>query len=238
MAAPQKTVTSILAAVRDNIDEATAVFWSDAKLIRNIDRAKDYVWAEVRKLKRGYFEVTRTSADGSVTILGDSYATSNLAIAAGTGTYTLPPDFTEMVEFRATTAGYEHIPFIYKAPTDPLWQAMKRHDGTGTTSSPSGFFYTIRGERTMVITPLSDTALATSITYVRILPELTTGSDTLEAPHPLHICVEEVATWRAQLQDRDPSAGAWSQVAQASVQRFFGSHARQSTDYEAVPDTF
>src|SRR5881409_1068320 len=96
-ATAQRTLLDLRTAVRDNLDEASASFWSNAQLNRFINRAKDRVWTEVRKLKEDYFLVTRTSTDGNIVIFGNLYDTASFQISnAGTLSYMLPPDHAEM----------------------------------------------------------------------------------------------------------------------------------------------
>ena len=52
--AHRKALSDLRTAVRDNLDEASASFWSNAQLLRFINRAKDRVWVEVRKLKEDF----------------------------------------------------------------------------------------------------------------------------------------------------------------------------------------
>ena len=37
--------------VRDVLDESSASFWTDAQLLRYLNRAKDRVWSRIRELK-------------------------------------------------------------------------------------------------------------------------------------------------------------------------------------------
>ena len=92
----RRTVTQVLLDVRSNFDEVSASFWSDAQLTAFINHAYHLVWMEVKRIKADYFTVERTSLDGSVTILGEAYATSSFALVANTTRYTLPPDVAEV----------------------------------------------------------------------------------------------------------------------------------------------
>jgi hypothetical protein len=231
MAAPQVSLLTLRTSVREHLDEPSAVFWSDARLNRIINRAKDEIWLEVRKLKRGYFEIERTSLDGAVTILGTSYATSGFAIVAGTATYTLPPDFAELTLMECLTSGYEWVRFVLM----PKQHTAFRTALTLTVNqTPTIIYADIEGERTLRIAPKSNMALDVRLTYVRILPDLSLDADALEMPHPLYIAVEELAAKRAQMQDRDGTNTWWAAEATASVTRFLGAHRRQSQDIDMV----
>ena len=65
MATQRAILSDMRTAVRDNLDEATAAFWTDARLNRNLSRAAHLVWQEVRKTHADYGLVTRLSTDGS-----------------------------------------------------------------------------------------------------------------------------------------------------------------------------
>lgn len=88
--AHHKTLAELRTSVRDYLDESTASFWTDSQLTRFVNRAVARVWNEVRKLNDDYFMVTRTAADGALTILGESFTASTLAVSVGGTSITLP----------------------------------------------------------------------------------------------------------------------------------------------------
>ncbi len=236
MAVPRKTVTQLLLDVRTNLDETTAAFFTDARLISYLDQAQHLVWATVKSLKADYFDVTRLSTDGSATILGASYATSSFAIVAGTTSYTLPPDLAELKSIEVITSGYESVQFTHMDRASPPFQASKA--SATTNQSPSGFYFDIIGEATLLITPPSDTALDLRLIYTPILDTLTTGTDVIQTPHPLWLAIVDMATARAQMMDHDPYASVWHAAAEETIRRFMMGHARQTQDTEAVADFF
>jgi hypothetical protein len=179
--------------------------------------------------------VERTSLDGSVTILGEAYTTSSFALVANTTRYTLPPDVAEVKNLECITSGYEAVLFTFRDQTDPQFQALRQW---ADAVEPTGFLVDLTGERTMVIAPKPNRALDLRLTYVPILDNLTTGTDTLQLPHPLWLAVTDLATWRAQQMDSNPMAGAWQQTARQTVSQWIGSHARQVQDPEFVSGTF
>ena len=71
--AHHKSRSDLRTSVRFNVDETTASFWSNARIDNCLERAVDRVWTELRKLDGDYFMTTRTSTDGSLTILGETY---------------------------------------------------------------------------------------------------------------------------------------------------------------------
>lgn len=225
----RKTLSDLRTAVRDNLDEATASFWTDAKLNRTITRAADAVWTEVRKLKgEDYFQVTRDSTAGTTTILGETYSLASFQIVAGTTqSVTLPPDFSEMKLVETITSGYEYVRWDFLDLADPDFRALRRITEQIT---PGSFVFDITDERTMVYAPRTNTTLDLRLTYTQIMPALSTDADELEMPHPLYLAVEELATARAQMMDRDPNAKAWFEWARNSVANALGSSTRQLQD--------
>ena len=241
----RRLLSDLRTAVRDNLDEATASFWTNAQLNRFLTRAADAVWMECRKLKADFFLLQRTSTDGSVTIYGDSYTTSSFAIVAGTTDYTLPMDLAELRRIDATTSGYESVVFRH---ADLATSTMRAYRAQTTNQDPTVIWFDVIGERTLTIAPKCSVALDLRLWYVprtmifstagASLMDFATDTDELALPHPLYLAVEEMATMRAQLMDRDPSATNWEQMAERTVRRFFGAHARQSQDPEVVEGVF
>lgn len=231
----QRTVTQVLRDVRTNLDENAASFWTDAQLIAYIDQAYTLVWLEVKRVKADYFTVERTSLDGAVTILGESYDTSSFRLAAGTTRYTLPPDVAEIKLVECITSGYEQVVFTFRDLTHPNFQGLRQWT---SSVDPTGFLVDLMGERTMVIAPTPNRALDLRLNYVPILDSLTTGTDTLQLPHPLWLAVVDLATKRAQMKDSNSNFLMWERDAQATVQRFLSSHSRQTQDPEYVQGLF
>lgn len=229
--AHRKTLLDLRTAVRDNLDEATASFWSNAQLNRYINRAKDRVWNRVKALNEDYFTITRASTDGSLTILGETYAASSFQIVSGTRDYTLPPDFSEMKLIEVTTDNYEDVRFVHRDMAHPEMRALLEITDDQT---PSYFVFDIIGERTLRIAPTSNTTLDLNITYVQILPELTTDTQEMPMPHPLYFAVEAYATASALKQDRNPDAAAWEGTGDKTIAEMFGAHHRQTQDVETA----
>lgn len=227
----RKTLLNLRTAVRDNLDEVSPSFWSDAQLLRSINRARDRVWTEVKRLKDDYFLVSRTSLDGTLTILAESYAATSFQIVAGTKEYALPFDVSELKLIECLTSGYEHVRFVHHDLASPEVRALRE---LTTSQSPSLFAFDLIGERTLTIAPASDTTLNLRLWYVPILDDLVADTDTLQMPHALYTAVEEFATARSLVQDRAAEAATWEQMGLATVQRFMGAHRRQTQDPEMV----
>ena len=242
----RRTGTQLLAAIRANLDESSAAFWTDANLYKFITRAAHAVATEVRRLKADYFLISRLSTDGSVTILGETYATSSFAIVAGTKQYTLPPDLLELKSIEVITSGYEDVVFHFgKDMNSPEFRGRRT---LTTNQSPSLFYADVVGERTLLLSHASDTALDLRLWYVSSAVlfdsngasqlDMSAGTDTLMMPFPGYMAVEEVATARAQIMDRNDHATVYMALADQSVARLFGANARQTSDPEYVQGTF
>lgn len=225
----RKTRSQIETAIRTNLDEISPSFWATQDIPQYINRAKDRVAMEVRKVKADYLEVTRTSLDGSVTILGDAYDAALFRTVPGATDYTLPPDFQELVSIRCRTAGYEWLRLTYRRQAQPDFQAAQEN-----TAPQTPRYYTILGERTLRVAPASDVTLDWELTYLAIVPDLSAPESTLELPHPLYMAVEQYATSAALLKDHSQDAAVWEASGNATMALFFGSTDRQSTDVEYV----
>lgn len=229
-----RTLAQMRTAVRTNLDESSPSFWSNVQLNGFINQGKDRVWTEVRKLKEDYFLVQRTSLDGSVTILGASYDTSNFRISnAGTLTYSLPPDHAEMKLIECITSGYEYVRFDH---CDMANSAFRSARANPVQYTPEAFLFDIVGERTLILAQRSDTTLDLRLSYIRILPDLSADADELEMPHALYMAVEEFATATALKMDRDQNSASWEQTGNSSIARALGASARQIQDPEFVQD--
>jgi len=236
MAAPRKTVAQLLAACRVNLNEITASFWQDSDIIGFLDQAQHMCWMEVKKLKGDdYFDIERSSTDGAVTILGEAYTCSSFALAASTTNYTLPPDVAEIKLIECITSGYEQVTFTFRDRRTPEFRALR---SIVDAQDPTAFLCDQMGESTLVIAPKPNRALDIRLSYMPILPTLALVTDTLEMPHPLWLAVLDIATKRAQMVDSNSNFLMWERDAQATIQRFISSNARQTSDPSYVASAF
>ena len=224
-----RTLLQIRTKVRQNLDEAAPGFWTEANVTDAINAAKDRVWAEVRKAGLDYFVVTRSSTDGALTILGESYAAGSFAIAASTRDYLLPPDFAEMRAIECISSGHEHVRFTARPLSDPQFRGAL---ALTQAMAPAGFLYTIVADRTLRVAPLCDQVLDLRLSYVALLPDLAANTDTTGLPYATDRAVEEYATADCLMADRAPEAAAWEARGNATVARFLGSTQRMTTEPE------
>jgi len=250
-------LSDLRTSVRDNLDEAVAAYWTDARLNRCLTRAADVVLQEIRKVRDDYFTLSRAATDTSpVTIYGESYDLTQLKLDT-TGSFYLPPDCLELREVEVITAGYENTSIDLSEPiSSTLTRSSRGWSNVPAVPTTGGFLLTMLGNAQgsstagaqVVYTPTSSTTLNLRLFYVSSIVILTTANapirafttdtDQLVLPHPLYMAVEEVASWRAQFQDHDPMAGAWDSAARGSVARFIGASARQSQDTVVVQGLF
>ena len=224
-----KTLAAMRLLVRDQLDEASASFWTDAQLLRYLNRAKDRVWTRLRALNEYYCTVTRTSTDGALTIQGESYAASAFRIVAGTSDYALPPDFDSMSTIEVITPGYEDLNITRLDINGPEFRGAR---SLVDNQSPSGeiYFDIIQEPAVMRIAPKTDVTLDLRITYVQTLADLSADTDRLLLPNPLYLAVADYTTMFALRQDRSPDAGTYEQSGDKIIAEKFGSDFRQTQD--------
>lgn len=187
------------------------------------------MWSEVRKERKDYFLSSRKSTDGTVTILGESYATSSLKLTASTTLdLTLPPDFAELRTFSAITSGYEWLTFTLRSVSDPDYRMARRYPDA---TSPTQFYCAVTNERTLSLGPKTDTAIDTELVYVFQPADLdATVNTTLQMPYPLYEAVEAYATSAAFGQDDDRRAAMHFNIARDIVTNVISADLRQSSD--------
>ena len=228
-----KDLTTMRLLVRDQLDEMSASFWTDAQIDRYINRGKDRVWNRLKAVNEYYCTVTRTSLDGALTIQGESYTASAFQIVSGTSDYTLPPDFDQMSMIEVITSGREDITFTRMDINDPEFRALRQ-----LTESQDPFdevFFDIIGEPAkMRIAPTVNTTLDLRITYVQSLADLSAATDRLMLPNPLYQAVTDYAVSFALRQDRSPDALTYEQSGDKLIAERFGSDLRQTQDVQTA----
>ena len=202
----RKTLLEMTIAIRTNWDEISPSFWPPGDPPQYINRAKDRVWMQVRQANQGYFEDTRDSLDGVVSILGENYDCSSFRIVPGVRDFTLPPDFATLVSNRCVTSSYEWLRLSYRRH-----QAEDFRRALEDTAAQTPRYYTLLGERTWRVAPLADGTYDFGLTYAYIVPDLTSNTSTLEMPHPLYMAVEQYATAEGLMKDHSPDAAAWDE---------------------------
>lgn len=228
----RKTLATLRTNVRTYLDEAQAGYWTNAQLNGFINESKDRCQQEVKKLQDDYWDVIRTSLDGTVTLAsGASYDCASFRLLPGTMVYTGPDDVLELRSARVVTSGYEWIKVLHKDQADLDFRGLR---AMTVTLTPAAIYFDQIGESDLLVVPPLDVTLDLELTYVRMIPDLAADGDELEMPHPLYIAVQEYATATALMMDSSPNAAAWEAKGNASVARFFGAANRQTQDIETV----
>jgi len=225
----RKTRLELQSAIRTNWDEISPSFWPPGDPVQYINRAKDRCWLEVRKARQDYFELTRDSLDGIVSILDETYDCASFRLVEGVRDYTLPPDFADLISNRCVTTGFEWLRLAARRHTDYDFRRALEE-----TSNQTPRYYALLGERTWRVAPLPDTTYDFGLTYVYVVPDLTTNTSTLDMPHPLYMAVEQYATAEGLMKDHSPDAAAWEAKGNATIALFLGSNERQETDTPVV----
>lgn len=225
------TLANLRTRTRDQLDEASASFWTDAQIDRYVNRGMHRVWNRLKAANEYYCTVTRTSLDGALTIQGESYSSTSFQIVAGTSDYTLPPDFDQMSTIEVITSGFEDLTFTRLNINDPEFRAARSFTDNQTPSDE--IFYDIIGEPPIMrIAPKSSVTLNLRITYVQTLPDLSADGDRLTLPRPLEMAVCDYAVMYALRQDRSPDAGTYEASGDKLVAEKFGSDLRQTQDVQ------
>ena len=228
-----KDVTTLRLLVRDQLDELSASFWSDAQILRYINRGKDRVWNRLKAVNEYYCTVTRTSNDGVLTIQGESYTANAFRLLAGTSDYVLPPDFDQMSAIECITSGYTDLSITRMDINNPEFRALRSL--TDDQQPMDEIFYDIIGEpATIRIAPKVNVTLNLQITYVQTLADLSAETDRLALPNPLYQAVVDYAVSFALRQDRSPDALTYEQSGDKLIAERFGSELRQTQDVQVA----
>jgi hypothetical protein len=219
--------------VRDQLDEASASFWTDAQLNGYINRAKNRVRNRIKALNEYYLSVTRTSLDGSITFDGESYSCASFAIAAGTSDYTLPPDCASVSTIECITSGFEDLTFTARDINHPDFRAARTF--SDNQAPMDEVLFCIIGEpAVMRIAPKLDRALDLRLTYQANHADLASDTDRLTLPNPAYLAVVDFATYYALRQDRSPDAQSYRDDAQTLIAEEFGADSRQTQDNQTA----
>jgi hypothetical protein len=228
-----KALSDMRTLVRDQLDESSASFWTDAQINRYVNRAKDRVWNRLKAANEYYCTVTRTSNDGSLTIQGESYNASSFRIVAGTTDYTLPPDFEQLSSIESISSGLESVFFTQLDMNDPEFRALRTL--TDNQSPWDEVIFDIIGEPAQLrLAVKPDVTMDIRLTYVQTLADLSADGDRLTLPNPLFQSVADYATMFALRQDRSPDAGTYEASGDKILAEFFGANMRQSQDPQVV----
>lgn len=228
-----KSLSYLLTGVRDQLDEASPSFWTDAQLTRYINRALSRARNRLKEVNENYLLISRTSLDGVLTIQGESYDTSNFRIVSGTSDYYLPPDFDQLAIIECIQGGYENVLFTRKNINDPEFRSLR----TLTSNQEPGdeIYFDIIGEPAFLrIAPKTNVTLNMSLSYIPTLTELASDTDRIFLPDPMWQSVADYACYYALRQDRSPDATAFEASGDKLIAEKFGAEMRQTQDVQTA----
>lgn len=160
------TLTTLTTVVRDNIDELSASYWSDAEIQRKIVRRYRQLWSRIIALRDDWFKST---IPATISILAD-----------GTLKYTLPADFFRVCSIRTTTSQLQYIAWEWKSCKDPWF--IRNQGSDQPVGNPEVMYYDIEGVNSLVVSPYPTVALTASMEYYTIPTDPSSGSSTFQVP--------------------------------------------------------
>ena len=205
MAITHKDRDAVLLVVRDHIDEPTANYWSDAELVRKINRAKDSLCRFLMTLKQDIFD--------------RRYTPLTLTADTDPPVFDLPDGFGRLATIRVTTAGYKGTIFTPVDRSRPEFQSGLNSEIQA--GNPGEFLYDLvfkSGAATggeppiayptaqLVISPIPRITMACMIEYLEVVPDLTAGSDKFGVLDPFVEYIELRAAAYALMKG---NAGNW-----------------------------
>lgn len=162
------SVANMITVIRDNLDEATAGYWSDAEITRRIVRRFRSLWSRIIAIRDDWFR---------------SATPATLTLVAGTSRYTFSgmsvTDFFRVATIRTTTSGKEAVQWKWMSSKDPRFIEGLRADVSIT--DPAVFYYDVDGVNAILVSPLPRSALTAAIEYYTIPTDPVT-SFTLQDP--------------------------------------------------------
>lgn len=178
-----KTLKNARDAVRDNIQEASAAFWSDAELNRYINRAKDDLATAISLVNENFFLESDT-----------------ISVVAGTTKYELDAGFFRLKNIRTTTSGKEEMVWL---PAKMNSKAF--NDGLNASYSAGlenkmmyDIYHDISNKKNyLYISPIPSGALTLNVDFISVVPDLSGDSDVFAIFDPYVGYIIDKATFYA-----------------------------------------
>jgi len=180
------TLTDFRNQVLDNLDDTSQDAFTDTRLDRLINRAKDWVERDLAAMDEGY-----------------NVTTTTWAISATTTTKTLPSDFRQLLYMQRTDV----------SPAQPCtiidWRTQRDYQRSAYErySSPGAFPVAYIWHNSACFLNV-DSAISIAMDYSYLSPDMTITTNTLINPAMDHAVVLG-ATYMALMQEASPDAGAW-----------------------------
>jgi len=164
--------------IRDNLDETTAGYWTDAEIQRKIVRRYRELWSRIISIRDDWFK---------------SSTAATVTLTSGVLKYALGASFFRVCSIRTPTSGKEAVQWIWMSAKDPRFIEGQRADVT--FSDPGIIYYDIEGlagtSANIVVSPVPRATLVAAMEYYTLPTDPTT---TFELPDPILRYVEAGAT--------------------------------------------
>lgn len=178
-----KTLKNARDAVRDNIQESSEAFWTDAELNRYINRAKDDLYTSISLVNENFFLESGT-----------------VSVVAGTTKYELSAGFFRLKNIRTTTAGKEEMVWL---PAKINSKAF--NDGLNASYSNSienkmmyDTYHDVSNKKNyLIVSPIPADSFAINVDYISVVPDLTSDSDVFAIFDPFVGYIIDKATYYA-----------------------------------------
>ena len=140
-----------------------STIWTAEEKVDLANEVYELVQPTLRLANRHYFARRMVSTDSSTTILRQTYAPSSLALVADTRTYTLPPDFIEIIRLspRISTTDLvnQGTRFLYRGVESPEFIDRDLAGGLSGTQFAGHYLFTVQDRRTLRIAPAARAAM-------------------------------------------------------------------------------
>ena len=187
-----KDAITLIGNVRDNLSEPLSAAellnasagstWTNAVLLKNLNKAKDRAWAIIKRVRENYFQTSDT-----------------LSLVAGTKEYALATNFRHLVGIKCTTGGYESLRFRRSDQMTVEFQtvdAMPQNSG----NAPSEMLYDIIAQSKIKFANYPPTTLTAAYDYIKSLSDYTlSGSSTSDIDDEHTEFMEAYATYKSLL---------------------------------------
>lgn len=150
--------------------------WIAEEKVDLANEVYEMMQVQLRLARKHYFARRMVSTDSSTTILRQTYAPSSLALVVDTRTYTLPPDFVELIRLSprisTTDLTNQGVRFVYRALESPEYVDRDLQGSQSGTQFSGHYLFDIQGDRTLRISPSARAAMEVELVYVAQRPPL------------------------------------------------------------------
>lgn len=178
------TLASVRTIVRDNLDEASAAYWTDVELNRKIVSSYRRLWKRIMSLREDYFQAT--SAATITIVSGQTRYTSTDGINSA---------FYRIKSMRTTTSGKEFIRWVGASQTDPEFIEGLRTDLQ--LVDPYRFLYNVIGNQSLLVSPVPRQSLSVAMEYITLPTDPSGDSSTFGVLDPFTDFIAYDATVQA-----------------------------------------